>query len=174
MLSTKRIELTQGINDWSEVGFYVFTSIQCGWRVAVGRRPHPPARARAGKMALARGSQSLHGSRTVGQQGAQAIRFHATDDSMRPMGRATSGVIGMRFNDGDGLLDMYAVREGADVLVATGGGYAKRTPVATIPRPGPRRPWRADAPIIDARGELVGALMVHPAMRFSPSPPPAG
>jgi DNA gyrase/topoisomerase IV subunit A len=45
------------------------------------------------------------------------------------MGRATSGVIGMRFNDGDELLGMYVVRDGGDVLVATGGGYAKRTPV---------------------------------------------
>ena len=39
----------------------------------------------------------------------------------------------MRFTDGDELLDMYVVREGADVLVATGGGYAKRTPVDQYP-----------------------------------------
>src|SRR6185369_4473932 len=56
-------------------------------------------------------------------KGAQAIRFHADDDSLRPMGRDTSGVIGMRFSNGDGLLGMYVVRDGGDVLVATGGGY---------------------------------------------------
>src|SRR5262249_11861326 len=39
-------------------------------------------------------------------KGAQALRFHADDDQMRPMGRATSGVIGMRFNNGDVLLGM--------------------------------------------------------------------
>ena len=49
------------------------------------------------------------------------------------MGRATSGVIGMRFTDGDQLLGMYVVRDGADVLVATGGGYAKRTPADQYP-----------------------------------------
>ena len=42
-------------------------------------------------------------------KGAQAIRFHADDDQMRPLSRATSGVIGMRFNDGDELLGMYVV-----------------------------------------------------------------
>jgi DNA gyrase subunit A len=67
---------------------------------------------------------------------AQAIRFHASDDAMRPMGRATSGVIGMRFTGGDELLDMHVVREGADVLVATGGGYAKRTPSDQYPLQG--------------------------------------
>src|SRR5438270_4431649 len=67
-------------------------------------------------------------------KGAQAIRFNATDESLRPMGRATSGVIGMRFNDGDELLGMYMVRDGEqDVLVATGGGFAKRTPADQYP-----------------------------------------
>ena len=38
--------------------------------------------------------------------GAQSIRFTASDEALRPMGRATSGVIGMRFLDGDELLAM--------------------------------------------------------------------
>jgi DNA gyrase subunit A len=64
---------------------------------------------------------------------AQAIRFHASDDVLRPMGRATSGVIGMRFTNGDRLLGMHVVDSdaNADVLVATGGGYAKRTPLTS-------------------------------------------
>ena len=69
----------------------------------------------------------------AGQQARPGDRFHATDEALRPMGRATSGVIGMRFADGDELLGMYVVREGADVLVATGGGYAKRTPADQYP-----------------------------------------
>jgi DNA gyrase subunit A len=93
---------------------------------------------------------------------AQAIRFHATDEAMRPMGRATSGVIGMRFSDGDRLLGMYVVREGADVLVATGGGYAKRTPVDQYPVQGRGGHGVLTARIVEARGELVGALMVRP------------
>jgi DNA gyrase subunit A len=93
---------------------------------------------------------------------AQAIRFHATDEAMRPMGRATSGVIGMRFSDGDRLLGMYVVREGADVLVATGGGYAKRTPVDQYPVQGRGGHGVLTARIVEARGELAGALMVRP------------
>jgi DNA gyrase subunit A len=93
---------------------------------------------------------------------AQSIRFHATDEALRPMGRATSGVIGMRFGDGDRLLGMYVVREDADVLVATGGGYAKRTPADQYPVQGRGGQGVLTARIVEARGELVGALMVRP------------
>ena len=95
-------------------------------------------------------------------KGAQAIRFNATDDELRPMGRATSGVIGMRFNEGDQLLGMYVVREGEDVLVATGHGYAKRTPADQYPVKHRGGLGVVTAKIVEARGELVGALMVHP------------
>jgi DNA gyrase subunit A len=93
---------------------------------------------------------------------AQAIRFHATDEALRPMGRDTSGVIGMRFTDGDELLDMHVLRNGADVMVATGGGYAKRTPADQYPLQGRGGRGVLTARITDSRGELVGALMVHP------------
>jgi len=93
---------------------------------------------------------------------AQAIRFHATDEALRPMGRATSGVIGMRFGPGDRLLGMYVVRDGADVLVATGGGYAKRTPADQYPVQGRGGQGVLTARIVEARGELIGALMVRP------------
>ena len=86
----------------------------------------------------------------------------ADDDSLRPMGRDTSGVIGMRFNNGDELLGMYVIRDGGDVLVATGGGYAKRTPIEAYPVQGRGGRGVVTAKIVEARGELVGALMVHP------------
>jgi DNA gyrase subunit A len=95
-------------------------------------------------------------------KGAQAIRFPATDDQLRPMGRATSGVIGMRFNDGDELLGMYVVREGEDVLVATDGGFAKRTPADQYPIRNRGGYGVITARIVEGRGSLVGALMVHP------------
>jgi DNA gyrase subunit A len=93
---------------------------------------------------------------------AQALRFHATDESLRPMGRATSGVIGMRFADGDELLDMYVARDDEDVLVATEGGYAKRTPSDQYPVKNRGGMGVVTARIVEARGRLVGALMVHP------------
>jgi DNA gyrase subunit A len=93
---------------------------------------------------------------------AQAIRFHATDEALRPMGRATSGVIGMRFANGDELLGLHVIREGADVLVATSGGYAKRTPADQYPVKGRGGMGVLTAQIVAARGELVGALMVDP------------
>jgi DNA gyrase subunit A len=95
-------------------------------------------------------------------KGAQALRFHADDDQMRPMGRATSGVIGMRFNNGDELLGMYVVREGEEVLVATENGYAKRTPADQYPLHNRGGRGVITAQITAGRGGLVGALMVRP------------
>ena len=93
---------------------------------------------------------------------AQALRFRASDESLRPMGRATSGVIGMRFADGDELLDMYVVRDDEDVLVATEGGYAKRTPADQYPVKNRGGMGVVTARIVETCGRLVGALMVHP------------
>jgi DNA gyrase subunit A len=95
-------------------------------------------------------------------KGAQALRFSATDEQLRPMGRATSGVIGMRFNDGDELLGMYVARDGDDVLVATANGYGKRTPVDQYPLRGRGGLGVITARIVEDRGGLVGALIVRP------------
>ncbi|MDA0565319.1 DNA gyrase subunit A [Streptomonospora sp. S1-112] len=96
---------------------------------------------------------------------AQAIRFPASDESLRPMGRATSGVIGMRFLEGDYLLSMDVIRDSdgaADVLVATEGGYAKRTPADQYPVQNRGGKGVLTAKVVEARGKLVGALMVSP------------
>ncbi|HKT05380.1 MAG TPA: DNA gyrase subunit A [Rugosimonospora sp.] len=93
---------------------------------------------------------------------AQAIRFSATDETLRPMGRATSGVIGMRFGDGDELLAMEVVRDGMDVLVATNGGYAKRTPIDEYPVQGRGGKGVLTAKITERRGGLVGAVVISP------------
>jgi DNA gyrase subunit A len=95
---------------------------------------------------------------------AQSIRFHADDEQLRPMGRATSGVIGMRFDTTDELLAMEVVQPGADVdvLVATAGGYAKRTRVEEYPVQGRGGKGVLTAKIVSTRGGLVGALVVKP------------
>jgi DNA gyrase subunit A len=93
---------------------------------------------------------------------AQSIRFHATDEALRPMGRATSGVIGMRFSEGDELLAMEVVPgEDVDVLVATDGGYAKRTKIEEYPVQGRGGKGVVTAKIVAKRGQLVGALIVR-------------
>jgi DNA gyrase subunit A len=93
---------------------------------------------------------------------AQAIRFSANDDALRPMGRATSGVIGMRFGGGDELLSMDVVTEGMDVLVATDGGYAKRTPIDEYPVQGRGGKGVLTAKLTERRGGLVGAVVISP------------
>jgi DNA gyrase subunit A len=95
-------------------------------------------------------------------KGAQSIRFTASDEALRPMGRATSGVIGMRFLEGDELLAMNRIADGQDVLIATEGGYAKRTPVEQYPVQGRGGRGVLTAKIVSSRGKLVGAVMVNP------------
>ena len=92
--------------------------------------------------------------------GGQSIRFHASDDALRPMGRATSGVLGMRFNAGDELLTIGLVKEGTFVLVATDGGYAKRTPIEDYSVQGRGGKGVLTVQYDSRRGRLVGALIV--------------
>ena len=90
----------------------------------------------------------------------QSIRFHADDEALRPMGRATSGVIGMRFRPGDELLAMMVAQSDAFVFTATDGGFAKRTPIDEYPVQGRGGQGVLTARLTDDRGGLVGALIV--------------
>lgn len=90
----------------------------------------------------------------------QSIRFHATDDVLRPMGRATSGVYGMRFNGDDSLLSMNVVKEDQFLLVATSGGYAKRTAMEDYPVQGRGGKGVLTIQYDRRRGHLVGAEVV--------------
>jgi DNA gyrase subunit A len=90
----------------------------------------------------------------------QSIRFSATDDALRPMGRATSGVQGMRFNTDDYLLSLNVVREETYLLVATSGGYAKRTAIEEYTAQGRGGKGILTIQYDTRRGKLVGALIV--------------
>ncbi|HEY5856236.1 MAG TPA: intein-containing DNA gyrase subunit A [Aldersonia sp.] len=90
----------------------------------------------------------------------QSIRFSATDEALRPMGRATSGVQGMRFNSDDELLSLNVVREGTYLLVATAGGYAKRTGIEEYAPQGRGGKGVLTIQYDRRRGNLVGALIV--------------
>ena len=90
----------------------------------------------------------------------QSIRFSATDEVLRPMGRATSGVQGMRFNTDDALLSLNVVRDDTYLLVATSGGYAKRTAIEEYPVQGRGGKGVLTIQFDRRRGTLVGALIV--------------
>ncbi|MEH3139574.1 MAG: intein-containing DNA gyrase subunit A [Mycobacterium kyogaense] len=90
----------------------------------------------------------------------QSIRFSATDEALRPMGRATSGVQGMRFNTDDVLLSLNVVQPDTYLLVATSGGYAKRTAIEEYPVQGRGGKGVLTIMFDKRRGTLVGALIV--------------
>nr|WP_143465526.1 DNA gyrase subunit A [Leifsonia sp. NCR5] len=89
-----------------------------------------------------------------------SIRFTATDEALRPMGRSTSGVIGMHFRGDDTLLDVSVVSDNGYVFVVTEGGYAKRTSVDQYRLQNRGGLGIKVAKLSDDRGDLVGALIV--------------
>jgi DNA gyrase subunit A len=91
---------------------------------------------------------------------AMSVRFTATDEALRPMGRATSGVTGMRFRDGDELLAMDVARAEGTLFTVTDGGFAKRTDVSEYRLQGRGGYGTQAMKFSEARGSLVGALVV--------------
>jgi len=89
-----------------------------------------------------------------------SVRFSATDDALRPMGRATAGVKGMKFREGDSLLSASVAAPGQFVFVVTDGGYAKRTAVEEYRVQGRGGFGIKVAKLHDDRGTLAGGLMV--------------
>ena len=94
-----------------------------------------------------------------------SLRFTADDDSLRPMGRSATGVIGMKFRSGDELLTMVTVGSGDKtnfVLTATDGGFGKRTNLEEYRTQG-RGGIGVKAAKVDedSRGGLVGAMIVN-------------
>ncbi|WTL13860.1 DNA gyrase subunit A [Kribbella sp. NBC_01505] len=95
----------------------------------------------------------------------QSIRFTANDEQLRPMGRATSGVTGMKFRDGDELLSMAVIRAGSEedaqyVFTVTDAGYAKRSKVSEYRQQGRGGLGIKAVKLNDERGSLVGAIVV--------------
>jgi DNA gyrase subunit A len=89
-----------------------------------------------------------------------SLRFSATDEALRPMGRATAGVKGMKFREGDSLLSASVASPGQFVFVVTDGGYAKRTAIEEYRVQGRGGFGIKVAKLNDDRGTLAGGLMV--------------
>ena len=95
----------------------------------------------------------------------QSIRFPASDSELRPMGRATSGVTGMKFRPGDELLSMSVIRADVEtderyVFTVTDGGFAKRTHVFEYRQQGRGGLGIKAMKLNEDRGSLVGGLVV--------------
>ena len=89
----------------------------------------------------------------------KAIRFHEYD--VRPTGRNTMGVQGMRMPDGHVLVGMAVAEDDADLFCVTSGGYGKRTPAADYPTQ--KRGGQGVITIKDSpdRGDLIGVTSVR-------------
>lgn len=91
-----------------------------------------------------------------------SLKFQADDASLRPMGRQTAGVQGMKFREGDELLAMDVVPEDSDkdLLVVTDEGFAKRSAISEYRLQGRNGFGVKAVQLVEGRGSLVGALVV--------------
>ena len=89
-----------------------------------------------------------------------SLRFTATDEAMRPLGRSTAGVKGMEFREGDSLLSASVVSDQGFVFVVTDEGYAKRTSVDQYRTQNRGGLGIKVAKLTDDRGVLAGGLIV--------------
>ncbi len=91
-----------------------------------------------------------------------SVKFPADDETLRPMGRQTTGVQGMKFREGDELLSMDVVTEESDedLLVVTDEGFAKRTALSEYRLQGRNGYGVKAIAMVEGRGSLVGALVV--------------
>ena len=91
-----------------------------------------------------------------------SLKFRADDEQLRPMGRQTAGVQGMKFRDGDELLAMDVVQGDSDrdLLVVTNEGFAKRTAISEYRLQGRNGYGVKAVQLTDERGTLVGAVVV--------------
>ncbi len=156
VLATKR-----GLVKKTRLGDY--DSNRSGGLIAINLRPIESAEGgRTDELMAARLVSDEDDIMLVSRKG-QSIRFTADGEALRPMGRATSGVTGMRFREDDELLAMDVVRDGMFSFVATEGGYAKRTDVAEYRSQGRGGLGIKVAKLQEERGDLVGALLVDEA-----------
>ncbi len=137
-----------------------YDSNRCGGLIAINLRPLEGGEDGATDELMAARLVSDEDDLMLVSRKGQSIRFTADGDALRPMGRATSGVTGMRFREDDELLAMDVVKDGMFSFIATEGGYAKRTDVAEYRSQGRGGLGIKVAKLQEERGDLIGALLV--------------
>ena len=98
----------------------------------------------------------------VSKQG-MSLKFEANDEQLRPMGRQTAGVQGMKFRNDDSLLAMDVVPGDSDkdLFVVTNEGFAKRTAISEYRLQGRNGYGVKAVQLAEGRGSLVGAVIVE-------------
>ncbi|MDJ0496586.1 MAG: DNA gyrase subunit A [Acidimicrobiia bacterium] len=88
-----------------------------------------------------------------------AIQF--TEEDVRPMGRDTRGVRGIKLREGDEVVSAANVTEGDEILFLTTGGYGKRTAMTEFPLQKRGGIGVKSMKLTRVRGELVAAVAVN-------------
>ncbi len=88
----------------------------------------------------------------------QALRLN--EESVRPMGRASSGITGIRISTGDELAAALRVNDSLDALVLTEKGVGKRVAFTEFGNHGRGTGGQRIFGNVDGKGEIIGAIAV--------------
>jgi len=95
----------------------------------------------------------------ISTSGGQAIRFHEKD--VRPMGRVSRGVRGIRLRPSDRVIGMDVVQDGSSIFVISKHGYGKRTKVAQF-TPHARGGVGIRSAVVNSKtGDLIGVKTLN-------------
>jgi DNA gyrase subunit A len=89
--------------------------------------------------------------------GGKSIRF--SEEEVRPMGRDSTGVRGVKLGDGQSLIALIVIGEG-HILTASANGYGKLTPLEDFPAHGRGGQGVIALQTTDRNGDMVAALQV--------------
>ena len=96
----------------------------------------------------------------LGTRKGMCIRFN--EAHIRPMGRASMGVHGMRLDEGDEIIDMCPVNAGSEVLTITEGGFGKRTSPDEYREQGRNGKGIRAMNLTEKTGDMTALLLVNP------------
>ena len=107
-------------------------------------------------VALTRGHDEI----LMGTRNGMCIRF--SEEHIRACGRVSMGVKAIRLEDGDYVIDMARIEEGAEVLVITAKGFGKRTPCGEYREQGRNGKGIRAMMVTEKTGPLAAQLLVQP------------
>ncbi len=96
----------------------------------------------------------------IGSRLGKAIRF--SEEHIRATGRSSMGVSSMRLDDGDTVISMAVIEDGAQVLGITANGFGKRTEASEYREQGRNGKGIIAMNLTDKTGPLAAQLLVQP------------
>ncbi|OOE99577.1 DNA gyrase subunit A [Salinivibrio sp. MA440] len=93
-------------------------------------------------------------------QFGKVVRFVASNDTVRAMGRTAAGVRGIRLAENDQVVSLIIPQAGAEILTVTENGFGKRTALDEYPTKSRATKGVVSIKVSERNGDVVSAIQV--------------